>query len=387
MKPVNIAMMSLTHGHTRKYFQTLRDSHRLNWVAACTDDAAARARFERDVPGIPCYATAEEMLDRHPDVEAAVLASANSEHWRQMELCAARRVNILSMKIPTFDLAEYDRMIRLVDEAGIVCQIELELYNNPVMRRVRKLVADGAVGRILSVSATNITLSPVWAFPWQGVPEQSYGRRVPLAPRDPRFRGGALCDHPHIFDLMRRLTGSEFRSIFADVAPNMRTDLEVEDLLLANGKLADGTTLLVDPSWSRLEERLPEPGPGWEVFPKRMEVNLAIVGERGSILADCFGPNVYHNGAPNDRYTVQYTYFDEWIGLIDEFVECIRNGREPQVNLRWHRPTIEVMNACYESIASGQPVSLCNAEEFPRPRTDAAAVGLEAGYVHANKDV
>ena len=22
------------------------------------------------------------------------------------------------------------------------------------------------------------------------------------------------------------------------------------------------------------------------------------------ITCDCFGPNVYHNGAPNDRYTV-----------------------------------------------------------------------------------
>ncbi|MDZ7617533.1 MAG: Gfo/Idh/MocA family oxidoreductase [Patescibacteria group bacterium] len=386
MKPVNIAMMSLTHGHTRKYFQTLRDSPRLNWVAVCTDNVAARARFERDVPGIPCYTTAEEMFDRHGDIEAAVLASANSEHWRQMELCAARGVNILSMKIPTFDLAEYDRMIRLVDEAGVVCQIELELYYNPVVRRIRKLVAEGAVGRILSVSATNITLSPVWAFPWQGVPEQSYGRREPLAPRDPRFRGGALCDHPHIFDLLRRLTGSEFRHIFAEVAPNIRTDLEVEDLLLANGKLADGTTLLIDPSWSRLEERLPEPGPGWEVFPKRMEVNLAIVGERGSILADCFGPNVYHNGAPNDRYTVQYTYFDEWIGLIDEFVDCIRNGREPQVNLRWHRPTIEVMNACYESIASGQPVSVGGGQEFPQPRGDAAAAGSKATHANMSKE-
>ena len=148
------------------------------------------------------------------------------------------------------------------------------------------------------MAATNITLSPVWAFPWQGVPELSYGRRVPLAPGNPRFRGGALCDHPHIFDLIRWLTGADFQSIFAEQAPNLRTDLEVEDLLLVNGKMTDGTTFLLDPSWSRLEERLAEPGPGWEVFPKRMEVNLTLHGEKGTLLADCFGPNVYHNGAP-----------------------------------------------------------------------------------------
>jgi len=190
------------------------------------------------------------------------------------------------------------------------------------------------------------------------VPEESYGRRVPLGDGSGRFRGGALADPPHIFDLVRWLTGTEFDYVQAEVAPNLRTDLQVEDMLLVCGKMADGTGLILDPSWSRLEERLAEPGPGWEVFPKRMEVNLTLCGDRGTLLADCFGPNVYHNGKPNDRYTVQYTYFDEWIGMVDEFVDCVRNGRQPTINLRWHRKTIDAMNACYESIARGQSVAV-----------------------------
>ena len=32
MKPLNIAMMSMTHGHTRKYYQVLRDNPKLNWI-------------------------------------------------------------------------------------------------------------------------------------------------------------------------------------------------------------------------------------------------------------------------------------------------------------------------------------------------------------------
>ncbi len=89
-----------------------------------------------------------------------------------------------------------------------------------------------------------------------------------------------------------------------------------------------------------------------------MEVNLTITGEKGMLQCDCFGPNVYHNGAPNDRYTVQYTYFDEWIGLIDEFVDCIRNHKTPKINLRWHRKTIDFMNKCYDSIAAQAPVRI-----------------------------
>ena len=153
--------------------------------------------------------------------------------------------------------------------------------------------------------------------------------------------------------MIRWLTGSDFDYVYSEVAPNLRKDLQVEDMILVNGKMKNGVSFLFDPSWSRMEERLKVPGPGWEVFPKRMEVNVTVIGEKGTIMCDCFGPNVYHNGAPNDRFTVQYTYFDEWIGLIDEFVDCIRNHKTPKINLKWHRQTIDCMNACYSSVASG----------------------------------
>ena len=359
MKPVKIAMMSLTHGHTRKYYQTLKDSPKLDWVAACAENDSVAEIFDRSVDGIPCYRSPEEMLNRHPEIEAVVLASANNLHLEQTRFFTERGIHILSMKIPTFDMNEYDEMIRLTEKAGTVFQIELEMHYNPVIYRIKKLVEEGALGKILAFQATNITLSPVWAFPWQGVPELSYGKRVPLAPGDKRFRGGALCDHPHIFDMIRWMTGSDFDLVFSQVAShNIRQDLEEEDVLLVNGKMKNGTSFLLDPSWSRLEERLKVPAPGWEIFPKRMEVNIALHGEKGVLMADCFGPNVYHNGKPNDRFTVQYTYFDEWIGLVDEFVRCIRSGKQPKINLRWHRRTVEAMNACYESITQGKPIHL-----------------------------
>ena len=358
MKPVKIAMMALTHGHTRKYYQTLRENSKLDWVASCAADQRAKDVYELYDNGVPCYLSPEEMFEKHPDIEAVVIASANDQHLTEMKLCAERGVHILSMKIPSFDPKEYDEMIDLVDKAGIVCQVELEMHYNPVVKRLQEIIASGRLGKLLSIQMTNITLSPVWAFPWQGVPEASYGTRVPLKADDKRFRGGALCDHPHIFDLIRWLTGSDFDYVFSQVAPNIRPELEVEDMILATGKMKDGTAFLFDPSWSRMEERIAVPAPGWEVFPKRMEVNVTITGEKGTVMCDCFGPNVYHNGAPNDRYTVQYTYFDEWIGLIDEFVDCIRNHKQPKINLKWHRQTIDCMNACYESVKTGLPANV-----------------------------
>ena len=358
MKPVKIAMMSMTHGHTRKYYQVLSQNPKLEWVAVSTANEEVKKIFLDSVQGIPCYDSEEQMLNEHPEIEAVVLASENSDHLRQVKLCTERGIHILSMKVPTFDMDEYEEMIRIVEEKDLVCQIELEMHYNPVIARLKEQVESGKLGTLRSFNATTITLSPVWAFPWQGVPEKSYGKRVPIREGDHRFRGGALCDHPHIFDMIRHITGSDIAEIYAQVAPNIRPDIEEEDMLSVIGKMADGTIFSLDPSWAKMEERLKVPGPGWEVFPKRMEVNITISGDNGTLMADCFGPNVYHNGCPNDRYTVQYTYFDEWVGLIDEFVDCIRNRRTPLINLRWHKQTIQAMNAVYESIATGKVVKL-----------------------------
>lgn len=358
MEKLKIAMMSMTHGHTRKYYDVLKNNPKLEWIAVSTANDEVKRIFQNSVRGIPCYDSDEAMLDAHPEIEAVVLASENCEHLRQVRLCAERKINVLSMKIPTFDMEEYAEMERLVAESGITFQIELELHYNPVVMRMKELMKNHAVGNTEAFNATNITLSPVWAFPWQGVPEKSYGKRVPIKEGSDKFRGGALCDHPHIFDLIREVTESEFDSVFAKVAPNMRHDIEEEDMLAVVGKMKNGVIFSLDPSWSRAENRLKVPGPGWEVFPKRMEVNLAIHGDRGSMMADCFGPNVYHNGSPDNKYTVQYTYFDEWVGLIDEFVDCIHTKKTPKINLAWHKNTIRVMNAIYESIATGKVVKM-----------------------------
>ena len=54
MKPVKIAMVSLTHGHTRKYYQTLLDNEKLDWVASCAADPRAREVYALYKTGVPC---------------------------------------------------------------------------------------------------------------------------------------------------------------------------------------------------------------------------------------------------------------------------------------------------------------------------------------------
>ena len=45
MKPIKIAMLSLTHGHTRKYFQVLSENPLLDWVGVQVSDSRAKEYF------------------------------------------------------------------------------------------------------------------------------------------------------------------------------------------------------------------------------------------------------------------------------------------------------------------------------------------------------
>ena len=179
MRQVNMAISSLTHAHVRKYYQTLHDNAKLNWVAVSCADPEIAEHFKTLGFDVPVYSSTEQMLQEHPEIEGVVVASENNRHFEDMQLCCKYHKNILSMKVPTFDLEEYDRMIQMVKEADVICQVELEMHYNPTARRALELVRSGAIGEVISFNATNITLSPVWAFPWQGVPEISYGKRFP----------------------------------------------------------------------------------------------------------------------------------------------------------------------------------------------------------------
>ena len=53
MKPVKIAMMGMTHGHTRKYYQTLIENKKLDWVASCAQDEEAKKVYELYETGVP----------------------------------------------------------------------------------------------------------------------------------------------------------------------------------------------------------------------------------------------------------------------------------------------------------------------------------------------
>src|SRR5690554_3606416 len=94
MKPIKIAILSLTHGHTRKYFQTLHENALLDWVAVSAESEKVREIFRKTPYDVPCYTSDEELFDHHPDLDAVVMASSNHRHLEQVRECARRSIHV-----------------------------------------------------------------------------------------------------------------------------------------------------------------------------------------------------------------------------------------------------------------------------------------------------
>lgn len=358
IKPIKIAILSCNHGHAPGYY-SLKDDPMFDLVAVSLKGEAYNDVRVKNLEGIPQYETDEALLDAHPELEAVILASDNASHFRQVCLAANRGLHIFSMKVPTFSLSEYEDMIRLTEQAGVVCQVELEMRHHAPVYRVKEAIEAGKIGKLLSINAVNYSHNPVWWRPWQANPEASYGSRVALRPEDDRFRGGALADHPHLFDVIRYITGSEFSQVYADVAPNIRDGVETEDMIRVIGKMENGVCYSIDPSYANDEEHVTQMiGSEWNKYPRCVEVFMTAVGTDGVIVADLYGKTYCHQLRSGKYIASGLGSSGLWNRRMEEFYHCIRSGKKPTVGLREHRNSILAMNAAYDSVFSGECIKL-----------------------------
>lgn len=365
---VKIGIMGFSNGHCFFLFQALKNEPDAEIVAI---SFAPRERIiyekrlgEEAFYGIDIFYSDEEMVDAHPEMEACICGGPNADHLREFRLCAERGIHVISMKVPSYDMDEYDEMIRLAGENKIIVYIELEMRWKASIQRIREIIADGKLGEIQSFTAYNYSHNPMWWNHWMDIPEQSYGKRIPIRKGGKIFRGGALADHPHIFDITRYIFGCDFDVVYAEAAPNMRDGAETEDLVYVIGRLQNGVVVSLDPSYANREpEQARIVGAYNSKYPRCVQVEMQVNGSKGTVFADCYGADYVESMEPGtQRYSVNtrdVALDDQRRIFIREFISDIRNGSNSSaVSFKDHKKTIMVMNAAYDSMYSGQPVKV-----------------------------
>jgi len=365
MNKIKVAMLSMTSVHASPYIDSVPLNERYEWVAS---SISPKDKFIPDLERIPSYVkiydTDEELFKAHPDIDAVFLLGSNDRTYDQFKLCAKNGIkSILMMKIPTLFMDKYEEMQQIAEEMGIVVQIELEMRGDQTVRRMKQLYESGAIGKLLSVQINNTTVVlPPEILPWVTTPAKSYGEKVELKEGSGIYRGGCLTDHPHPFDLARYFSDSEFESIYAEASQNFRDRYEIEEGVFVLAKMKNGVSVTIDPSYSRHENNLPPiaaAGPGWEGYPKRVEVYVVLNGEKGTIMGDCFHGGVYHTALPYNTFAYQYPLGPgHYQVILDAFAVSAVNRTKPYVNFELHKNNIMAIGAAYESISTGKKVML-----------------------------
>jgi myo-inositol 2-dehydrogenase / D-chiro-inositol 1-dehydrogenase len=165
-------------------------------VAAVYDADADTARAIGGALGVPVADSVDEMLGA-PEVDAVAICTNTDTHAELIVAAARAGKPIFCEKPVSLDLAEVDRALAAVDEAGIPFQIGFNRRFDPAHASVHEAVASGRLGDPQLVRITSRDPAP---------PSIEYVRSS----------GGIFLDMTiHDFDMARYVTGSEVAEVFA----------------------------------------------------------------------------------------------------------------------------------------------------------------------------
>ena len=112
-------------------------------------DPTPERRAEAEALGVATVATIEELLDRSP--KAVVVASPTRMHVAHALAAAERGCHLFVEKPVAEELdADFDRLVAIVREKKLVSLVGCNLRFHPGLQRVKALLDEKRVGRIVS---------------------------------------------------------------------------------------------------------------------------------------------------------------------------------------------------------------------------------------------
>ncbi|HIP77283.1 MAG TPA: Gfo/Idh/MocA family oxidoreductase [Kiloniellaceae bacterium] len=301
-------------------------------LAAVIDPDESARDFAREC-GVPWYPDLAGLLENaRPD--GVVLATPNQLHEAQGLDCVSAGLPMLIEKPVATTVASAQRLVDAAEQAGVAILVGHHRRHNPLIRKAKALIDDGAIGRIVAVHG----------LCWLYKPDDYFNARW----RREAGAGPVFINLIHDIDLLRYLCG-EIVSVLARDSRAVRGN-EVEDtaavvLTFENGAL--GTVLVSDTivgpwSWEMTAKENP-------AYPQTDEACYLIGGTHGSLEL----PNLrlWHQGEergwwqPITGDPVGVTAADPIIEQMRHFCRVVQGIETPLVSGREATRSLAVIEA------------------------------------------
>lgn len=296
--------------------------------------------------GVPAEESLKALVARD-DIDAVVLATPDQSHRDQTLLAAAAGKHVLVEKPMAPTVAQCDEMIAACKAAGVnLAVVQTERYRR-LTRKAKQLVDEGEIGRVCILRTTS-------AFP-ANVGKEILESRPWYA--DPAGGGLFMGIAAHNTDFLRWISGARALQVFAQV--NTFTDIGVPGQTIMAQIVFEGGIM----AHMLISSELPPPS-----LPSS-EVRFQVIGTTGMLDFENFEYLDMGKGEKWERVFTpeRFDYFKEprspirlepHIGVVQEFVDSIREERPPRVGGPEGRAAVEICEACLISARTGQAVSL-----------------------------
>jgi len=296
-------------------------------VVACWDVALDRAKAFAEKHGAGACERIEELL-AIDEIEGVVIASPNNAHRENVEAAAAAGKHTFVDKPIANTIEDAWAIIDAAARANLVLSIGHNGRRMAGHRKMRQMIDAGAVGKPVTVESNfshsgGLGLKPdQWRFTREGCPG------LPL------MQLGV-----HFADTVQYLLGdvAEVSSFMSHVAtPADNDDVTVSLLRFDKGLLGYLGSNYATPS----------------VY----YVNL--YGTEGNLYCEGGGSLVYRKASSNDREPIALEGVDTQIEELEEFADCARTGKRPEVDGIAALKALAIVRAALKSHEEKRPVTI-----------------------------
>ena len=310
-------------------------------LGAVCDSQPDRAKSVGERFGVPWYASMHDMMSAQPCDVVSVLSESGLHAQHCLDLVGYGS-HILVEKPMALTLKDADRMIAACDQANLrLFVVKQNRFNRPVVA-LRRALESGRLGKL-----TMGTVRVRWCRTQQYYDQDPWRGTWALD-------GGVLANQAsHHIDLLEWMMG-DVDTVYATTRRSL-VDIEAEDTAVGVLQFSSGAVGIIEATTA--------------TRPTDLEGSLSLLGDRGTVEIAGFAVNEMRtwNFVEPDQADAELAEMSEnppdvygfgHRAYLRHVVESLETGAAQLVDGLEGRRSLELIQALYESAASGQPVDL-----------------------------
>ncbi len=281
------------------------------------------------------FYTAEDALAWKAD--AALVTNPATQHIETARLLAEADIPLFVEKPLSHTLDGVDELLQFCKQRSVNITLGYNFRFYAPFLRIRELLQEGRIGRLMSVRAEVGQYLPDWR------PTQDYRQSVSARSE---LGGGVLLELSHEIDYIRFLAG-EIVSVSAQASRLSNLEINAEDTADLLFKLSSGVMGSIH----------------LDMTDRAQTRKCRLVGTEGTILWDGIKHQVDFYLAKNKSWEAIYSgeNYDRnemYLEELRHFVDCVENKKTPSVTGNDGRRALQIVLAAKQSAKIGKVVTI-----------------------------